>query len=127
MGMDFFVTGATLNKQKLEAKGFQFFINDEKYYHSRYMDFTLDFRKPRELMQVLYKDAVTYQDEHSPLELRNDIMVLSSEKIKELVKNELSEEWFKDKIDLPYYYKLMEELIKYIDNDNFYLFMEASY
>ena len=132
MGLDFIVEGVTLSKRKIEQKGLQHFINDNRYYN--YMDknhelnFETSFRKPDEFMDILVKNATRYFDEN--YEYDEGKYVLTQNQLIELIDNSFNEEMFKYSDDECNYYHFMSMVCNVRKYNNkfcdFYLIMRIS-
>ena len=89
MGLDFIVEGVTLSKRKVEQKGLQHFINDNRYYNyideNHELNFETSFRKPDEFMSILVQNATEYYDEN--YEYDEGKYVLTQNQLVELIDN----------------------------------------
>ena len=132
MGLDFIVEGVTLSKRKVEQKGLQHFINDNRYYNyidkNHELNFETSFRKPDEFMGILVQNATKYYDEN--YEYDEGKYVLTQNQLIELIDNSLNEEMFKYSDDEYNYYHFMSMVCDARKYNNkfydFYLIMRIS-
>ena len=132
MGLDFIVEGVTLSKRKVEQKGLQHFINDNRYYNyidkNHELNFETSFRKPDEFMSILVQNATKYFDEN--YEYDEGKYVLTQSQLIELIDNSFNEEMFKYTDDEENYYHFMSlvcDVRKYNSKFyDFYLIMRIS-
>ena len=132
MGLDFIVEGVTLSKRKVEQKGLQHFINDNRYYNyidkNHELNFETSFRKPDEFMGILVQNATKYYDEN--YEYDEGKYVLTQNQLIELIDNSFNEEMFKYSDDEYNYYHFMSMVCDARKYNNkfydFYLIMRIS-
>ena len=132
MGLDFIVEGVTLSKKKVEQKGLQHFINDNRYYNcigkNHELNFETSFRKPDDFMSILVQNATEYYDED--YEYDEGKYVLTQNQLIELIDNRFNEEMFKYTDDEGNYYHFMSlvcDVRKYNNKFyDFYLIMRIS-
>ena len=132
MGLDFIVEGVTLSKRKVEQKGLQHFINDNRYYNyidkNHELNFETAFRKPDEFMDILVQNATKYYDENYKYD--EGKYVLTQNQLIELIDNRFNEEMFKYTDDEGNYYHFMSMVCDVRKYNNkfydFYLIMRIS-
>lgn len=140
MGFDVEFTGVELSKRKVEQKGLQHFINNERFIDVMFkneserfseLNFKIGFRKPSsEFTQPLINNSEAFSNKDSMFS-DSTYYVLTKDNILQLREEGFSEDRFKGSKEERFYHMLMSHLCELEDYDDkfkeFYLIMEIYY
>lgn len=140
MGLDVEFTGVELSKRKVEQKGLQHFINNErfadelrknKYERFSELNFNVSFREPSDKFFRPFLDKSTaFLDKDNDLSV-TIYYVLTKEDIMQLREEGFTEKDFRGSLEERFYHMLMSHLCELEDYEDkfkdFYLIMEIYY